>query len=186
MITIVGISTSAAKAVTKLDKDKYQLLLLFGDCFEPRFFKDFDSFLIGRHTLGYKGTGGYIERGKQAMEESLNEILSLIKGDEVIIVCYSGGGMSGGLSTLVSGLLNQGKRVSIITSIPAEFEGPNRLNKSGIVIDNLHKLTNDIHIIEYREVLENLDKKETVISFYRKCDDIVFNEILELIKKAMS
>lgn len=32
MITIVGISTSAAKTVTKLDKDKYQLLLLFGDC----------------------------------------------------------------------------------------------------------------------------------------------------------
>ncbi len=117
------------------------------------------------------GTGADMNRGKLAMEESLSEILHLIKGDEVIIVGYTGGDLAGGIATLVAGLLNQNKKVSVITSIPPKFEGPFRLKNSKSAIDNISKITNDIYIIDYSEVLKNLDKKETVLSFYKKCDD---------------
>ena len=181
MITIIGIS-KAAIAVSKLDKSKYQLLLLFGDYIEERLFKGFETYLVGRKTLMGSGTGADMNCGKLAMEESLSEILHLIKGDEVIIVGYTGGGLAGGIATLVEGLLDQNKKVSVITSIPPEFEGPFRLKNSKSAIDNISKITNDIYIIDYNEVLKNLDKKETVLSFYKKCDDKVLNKILELVE----
>ena len=187
MITIISTTSASAKAVTKLDKNKYQLLLLFGDYIEPRYYKEYSTHIIGRKTLGCKGTGGDMELGKKAMEESLNDVLSLIKGEEVVVVCYSGGGMAGGITTLVESLLKQNKKVSVITSIPSKIEGPNRLDKSKIIIDDLNSLSADINTIVYDNVLENAiekygKEKITLLQFFKICDEIAYNKILEIIE----
>ena len=154
---------------------------------ETRSFEGYSSYVIGRHTLSYKGTGGDMERGKKAMEESMTDVLSLIKGEKVIIVCYSGGGMAGGLTTLVKSLLKQNKKVSVITSIPSKIEGPNRLDKSKIIIDDLNTLSADINTIIYDNVLENAIEKYgkeqiTLLQFFKICDEIAYNKILEIIE----
>jgi len=97
MITIISTTSASAKAVTKLDKNKYQLLLLFSDYIEVRTYKEYETLLIGKKTLLYKGTGADIKRGRLAYIESLDEILSKVKGDKVILVGCTGGGMAGEL-----------------------------------------------------------------------------------------
>ena len=71
MITIISATSASAKAVIKIDKTKYQILLLFADYQLARVYKDYDTLLIGKKTLSYKGTGADINNGRLAYKESL-------------------------------------------------------------------------------------------------------------------
>ena len=106
-VTIIGIS-AMAKAVAKIDKTKYETILLFGDYIEPKFYKEYNTYLVGKRTLYGHGTGNILEQGRLAFEESKKGILDLIHNDYVIVVCGLSRGMSGGLVTLVKYLIDNG------------------------------------------------------------------------------
>ncbi len=179
MITIISTTSASAKAVTKLDKNKYQLLLLFSDYIEVRTYKEYETLLIGKNTLSYKGTGADIKRGRLAYIESLDEILSKVKGDKVILVGCTGGGMAGGIKVLADALKNANKELSIIVTTPFIFEGPKRNGNSKAVINDLKTLNIDFTEINYD--MNGLDKNLNLLGLYEHYDNVICNRIEEIL-----
>lgn len=170
-----------AKAVAKIDKTKYETILIFGDFLEPRAYKEYNTYLVGRKTLQGHGTGYNLEQGRLAFEESKKEILDLIHNDYVIVVCGLSRGMSGGLATLVKELIDNGKKVFTIVTSPLIFEGPLAKEKYNIVINELKEITNDYYISNGQELLDSLPKTISIFTLFKEWDNVIYNKILDII-----
>jgi len=179
-VTIIGIS-AMAKAVAKIDKTKYETILLFGDYIEPKFYKEYNTYLVGKRTLYGHGTGNILEQGRLAFEESKKGILDLIHNDYVIVVCGLSRGMSGGLVTLVKYLIDNGKKVFTIVTNPLKFEGLEAKNKYNIVINKLKEITNDYYISNGQELLDSMPKTTSILKLFEEWNEVIYNKIIEII-----
>lgn len=179
-ITIIGIS-AMAKAVAKIDKTKYETILIFGDYFEPKAYKGYNTYLVGRKTLQGHGTGNDLEQGRLAFEESKEEIVNMIHNDYVIVVCGLSRGMSGGLTTLVKAIIDSGKKVFVMVTTPCNFEGPQAKEKSNLVINKLKEITDNFCISDGQELIYSMSNKISIIEFFKRWDNELYNEIMEFI-----
>ena len=170
-----------AKAVAKIDKTKYETILIFGDFLEPRAYKEYNTYLVGRKILQGHGAGNNLEQGRFAFEESKKEILDLIHNDYVIVVCGLSRGMSGGLVALVKELMDNGKKVFTIVTCPLIFEGPEAYKKYHIVINELKKITNDYFVSNGQELLDSLPNATSILDFFKEWDNVIYSKILEII-----
>ncbi len=188
IITIVAVTKGSINTALKLDKEKYKIILFRRWLNVPSyFFKVYESILIGNKYIIDDAMELWIEIGKKAIQDSIDDIIAMIKIDKVIVLGYSGGSMSGGLPFMIEKLIEAGKKVFVITTIPCEWEGQERNNNSKIYLEKLKTITNNIYINNHREVLEELYKekgedKVSIIQLFKKCDEIVVNKILELTK----
>jgi cell division protein FtsZ len=104
---------------------------------------------IGR---GGSGTGGHAEHGRQAAEESIDELYEVLRHiDQLLIVAAFGGGTGTGASPIIARVAKElGAEISAVVSTPFTFEGAERhfIAKAGIAqlepfADSFTLLSND-------------------------------------------
>ena len=130
---------------------------------------------IGRKLTSGLGAGAKPEIGRQAAEESKDEIKNLVKDTEMVFVTA---GMGGGTGTGAAPIIAEAAKslgvltVAVVTK-PFFFEGPQRMRNAEEGIKNLAEKVDSIVTIPNDLLLKIADKKVTIKDSFKLADDVL-------------
>lgn len=130
---------------------------------------------IGRKLTSGLGAGAKPEIGRQAAEESKDEIKNLVKDTEMVFVTA---GMGGGTGTGAAPIIAEAAKslgvltVAVVTK-PFFFEGPQRMRNAEEGIKNLAEKVDAIVTIQNDLLLKIADKKVTIKDSFKLADDVL-------------
>ena len=130
---------------------------------------------IGAKLTNGLGAGARPEVGRQAAEETKDEIKNMVKdADMVFVTAGMGGGTGTGAAPIIAeaaksaGILT----VAVVTK-PFAFEGPQRMRNAEEGIKNLAERVDSIVTIPNDLLLKIADKKVTINDSFKLADDIL-------------
>jgi cell division protein FtsZ len=130
---------------------------------------------IGKSITKGLGSGMNPEIGRQAAEESQEEIEEVISNaDMVFITCGLGGGTGTGAAPIVAELAkNRGILTVAVVTKPFNFEGNKRKEIAEMGYANLKDKVDAIISIHNDRILQIIDKKTSLVDAFSTVDDIL-------------
>ncbi len=130
---------------------------------------------IGKATTRGLGAGANPEVGKQAAEESSEEIKSMLQGaDMVFITCGLGGGTgTGGAPVLAEIAKELGILTVAVVTKPFSFEGARRKVQGEEGLENLKNKVDTLITIPNDKILSLIDKKTPLMDAFTVVDDVL-------------
>jgi cell division protein FtsZ len=130
---------------------------------------------IGKTITKGLGSGMNPELGRQAAEESQEEIEDVINNaDMVFITCGLGGGTGTGAAPIVAELAkNRGILTIAVVTRPFSFEGSKRKEIAENGYDNLKDKVDAIISIHNDRILQIIDKKTSLIDAFTTVDEVL-------------
>ena len=130
---------------------------------------------IGKATTRGLGAGSNPDLGRQAAEESVDEIRDAIDGSDMIfITCGLGGGTGTGGAPVIA---NVAKEMGILTvavvTRPFSFEGHRRKNQADEGLENLKNKVDTLITIPNDKILAIIDKKTPLNDAFAVVDDVL-------------
>ncbi len=130
---------------------------------------------LGRKLTNGLGAGAKPEIGRQAAEETKDEIKNLVKDTDMVFVTA---GMGGGTGTGAAPIIAEAAKsagvltVAVVTK-PFYFEGPQRMRNAEEGIKNLSDKVDAIVTIPNDLLLKIADKKVTISDSFKLADDVL-------------
>ncbi len=130
---------------------------------------------IGAKVTRGLGAGGDPNIGRQAAEESRDDLREVLGGaDMVFITAGMGGGTGTGGAPLVAELAREHNALTIgVVTRPFGFEGKRRGTAAEDGIKNLRQKVNTLITIPNDRLLQIIDQQATVIEAFRTADDVL-------------
>lgn len=130
---------------------------------------------IGKNVTRGLGAGMIPDQGKQAAEESRDEILDSIKNaDMVFITCGLGGGTGTGAAPIIAELAKQNGILTVaVVTKPFAFEGAKRKEIAEEGYANLKDKVDAIISIANDRILQIIDKKTSLIDAFKTVDEVL-------------
>ena len=130
---------------------------------------------IGKATTRGLGAGSHPEIGKQAAEESSEEIKQALEGaDMVFLTCGLGGGTGTGGTPVIAEIA---KELGILTvgvvTKPFSFEGHRRRMHGEEGLENLKNKVDTMIVIPNDKILSLIDKKTPLTEAFTVVDDVL-------------
>ncbi|HUV05191.1 MAG TPA: cell division protein FtsZ [Armatimonadota bacterium] len=130
---------------------------------------------LGQSLTKGLGAGGDPEIGRNAAEESKQDIKKSLEGaDMVFVTAGMGGGTGTGAAPIVAQMARElgALTVGVITK-PFSFEGPRRARVAEEGIDSLRDKVDTIIVIPNDRLLSVTEKKSTLLEAFRMADDVL-------------
>lgn len=130
---------------------------------------------IGKATTRGLGAGSDPNIGKQAAEESTEELREAIDGaDMVFITCGLGGGTGTGASPVIANIAKElGVLTVAVVTKPFSFEGQRRKSQSDEGFENLKNKVDTLITIPNDKILSIIDKKTPLNDAFAVVDDVL-------------
>lgn len=130
---------------------------------------------IGKSITKGLGSGMNPELGRQAAEESLEELEEVIdNADMIFITCGLGGGTGTGAAPILAELAkNRGILTVAVVTKPFTFEGSKRKEVAEVGYDNLKDKVDAIISIHNDRILQIIDKKTSLIESFKTVDEVL-------------
>jgi cell division protein FtsZ len=130
---------------------------------------------IGAKITKGLGAGGDPNVGRQAAEESKDELRESLAGaDMVFITAGMGGGTGTGGAPVIAELARDLGALTIgVVTRPFGFEGKRRAASADEGVRNLKQKVNTLITIPNDRLLQIIDKEATVIEAFRAADDVL-------------
>ena len=128
----------------------------------------------GKVTRGL-GAGGDPEIGRQAAEESREDLVEALEGaDMVFVTAGMGGGTGTGGAPMVAQIGRELGALTIgVVTRPFGFEGRRRAAAADDGVRNLRQRVNTVITIPNDRLLQVVDKTATVVEAFRVADDVL-------------
>jgi cell division protein FtsZ len=131
---------------------------------------------IGADSTRGLGAGADPSVGKQAAEESRDELKEVLKGaDMVFVTAGEGGGTGTGGAPVVAELAKEelgALTVGVVTR-PFGFEGRRRAEQAHLGIEELRDRVDTLIVIENDRLLQVVEKRTSIVDAFRMADDIL-------------
>ena len=130
---------------------------------------------VGKATTRGLGAGSHPEIGKQAAEESSEEIKQTLEGaDMVFITCGLGGGTGTGGSPVIAEIAKDlGILTVAVVTKPFSFEGHRRKTQAEEGLENLKNKVDTMIVIPNDKILSLIDKKTPLTEAFTVVDDVL-------------
>lgn len=130
---------------------------------------------IGKGVTKGLGSGMNPDLGRQAAEESVEELEEVIdNADMVFITCGLGGGTGSGAAPIVAELAkNKGILTVGVVTKPFTFEGSKRKEVAEVAYDNLKDKVDAIISVHNDRILQIIDKKTSLIEAFKTVDEVL-------------
>ncbi|MEK7107435.1 MAG: cell division protein FtsZ [Patescibacteria group bacterium] len=130
---------------------------------------------IGKTLTRGLGTGMNTDVGKQAADETREEIQDALKGsDMVFITCGMGGGTGTGASPVVAKIARELGALTVgVVTRPFGFEGAQRMRLAEIGMSELRKAVDALIIIPNDKLLAIVSRETGIKNAFAMCDDIL-------------
>src|SRR6266852_300724 len=121
------------------------------------------------------GAGGNPEVGRQAAEESRQDIKKLLDGsDMVFITAGMGGGTGTGAAPIIAEIARDMNALTVgVVTKPFNFEGPRRLRLAEEGIAQLKSRVDTIITIPNDRLLNVAEKRKTLLEAFQMADDVL-------------
>ncbi|MEK7394654.1 MAG: cell division protein FtsZ [Fibrobacterota bacterium] len=132
---------------------------------------------LGSLTTRGLGAGANPDRGRQAMEESHEEVAECLKGaDMVFITAGMGGGTGTGAAPVVAEIARElGILTVAVVTRPFDWEGAVRKRNARQGLDLLRSCVDTIIVIPNQKLLQVAGKGMTMRDAFRTADDVLYN-----------
>ncbi len=130
---------------------------------------------IGEKLTKGLGSGGDPEVGRQAAEESKDQIKEEIEGaDMIFITAGQGGGTGTGASPIVANLAKElGILTVAVVTKPFEFEGTRRKIAAEDGIGKLKEKVDTLIVVPNQRILQLIDKKTPILEAFNRIDSVL-------------
>ncbi|MFC1748043.1 cell division protein FtsZ [Pseudomonadota bacterium] len=130
---------------------------------------------IGKATTRGLGAGSNPDLGRQAAEESVEEIRQAIEGSDMIfITCGMGGGTGTGAAPTIAEVAKEmGILTVAVVTKPFSFEGHRRKQQAEEGLENLKNKVDTLIIIPNDKILSIIDKKTPITDAFTVVDDVL-------------
>jgi cell division protein FtsZ len=130
---------------------------------------------IGKATTKGLGAGSNPDIGRQAAEESAEEIREAIGGaDMVFITCGMGGGTGTGAAPVIAEVAKEQGILTVgVVTRPFAFEGHRRKTQADEGLDNLRGKVDTLITIPNDRILSIIDKKTPITDAFMVVDDVL-------------
>jgi cell division protein FtsZ len=177
-IKVVGVGGGGCNAVNRMVEARIQGVQFVGVNTDAQALMRCDAetrIRIGDRITRGLGVGGDPERGRQAAEESRDELKEAIKDADMVFITA---GMGGGTGTGAAPVLAQVSRdagaltVAVVTR-PFSFEGAKRKGFAGQGVAALQQEVDTLIVIPNDRLLAVADEKTTVVESFLMADDVL-------------
>jgi cell division protein FtsZ len=134
---------------------------------------------IGKNTTRGLGAGMNPDQGRQAAEESREEIRDLVAdADMVFVTCGLGGGTGSGASPIVAEAAREAGALTIgVVTKPFSFEGRQRARIANEAWAQLRRNVDAIVTIENDRVLDVIDKQTSLLHAFRAVNEVLHQAV---------
>jgi cell division protein FtsZ len=177
-IRVVGVGGSGGNAVNHMVSSKVDgvdFIAVNTDAQDLHKSKAKKKIHIGRTLTRGLGTGMNSDIGKQAAEETREEIQDSIKSsDMVFITCGMGGGTGTGAAPVVAKVARELGALTVgVVTRPFSFEGQQRMRLAEAGIAELRKAVDAVIIIPNDKLLSIVTRDTGIKNAFAMCDDIL-------------
>jgi cell division protein FtsZ len=130
---------------------------------------------IGKATTKGLGAGSNPDIGRQAAEESADEIREALQGaDMVFITCGMGGGTGTGAAPVIAEIAKEQGILTVgVVTKPFSFEGHRRKTQADEGLENLKTKVDTLITIPNDRILSIIDKKTPITDAFMVVDDVL-------------
>lgn len=130
---------------------------------------------IGKNLTRGLGAGMNAELGKQAAEETREDVQEAVKGsDMVFITCGMGGGTGTGAAPVVAKVARELGALTVgVVTRPFGFEGAQRMRLAEAGLQELRKAVDALIIIPNDKLLSIVSRETGIKNAFAMCDDIL-------------
>jgi len=130
---------------------------------------------VGKNITKGLGAGMNPEVGRQAAEESREEIHQLVKGaDMVFVTCGMGGGTGTGASAIIAEVAKESGALTVgVVTKPFGFEGTQRSAVADHGLQRLKEYVDTLITIPNDKLLDIIDKKTSLVDAFAVVDDVL-------------
>src|SRR5689334_4455131 len=130
---------------------------------------------IGRELTEGLGSGADPDLGRQAAEESYDQIKRVLRGsDMVFVTAGEGGGTGSGAAPVVARIARELGALTVgIVTTPFRFEGTRRRGTAEQGVEELRRNCDTVIVIPNERLLEVLDKSTSMLDAFRIADDVL-------------
>jgi cell division protein FtsZ len=130
---------------------------------------------IGRDLTKGLGSGSEPTIGKQAAEESYDQIKQALRGsDMVFVTAGEGGGTGTGAAPIVAQIARSIGALTVgIVTLPFKFEGTKRRTQATTGVDELRAACDTTIVIPNDRLLEVLDRSTSMLDAFKIADDVL-------------
>ena len=177
-IRVIGVGGSGGNAVNHMVSSKIEgvdFIAINTDAQDLQRSKAPKKIHIGRTLTRGLGTGMNAGVGKQAAEETREEIQEMLKGsDMVFVTCGMGGGTGTGAAPVVAHIARElgALTVGVVTK-PFSFEGQQRSRLAEQGIGDLKKAVDALVMIPNDKILAIVSRETGIKNAFAMCDDIL-------------
>lgn len=130
---------------------------------------------IGKNLTRGLGAGMNPEVGRQAAEDSIEEIKEVLKGADMVFVTGGhGGGTCTGASPIVARAAKESGALTVaVVTRPFSFEGALRARIAEEGLNNLKEHVDAMVVINNDRLLNVIDRKMSLVDSFRVVDDVL-------------
>ncbi|MBI5742909.1 MAG: cell division protein FtsZ, partial [Candidatus Niyogibacteria bacterium] len=130
---------------------------------------------IGKNLTRGLGAGMNPEIGRQAAEETKDELQEIMKGaDMVFVTCGFGGGTGTGAAPIVAKIAKEQGALTVgVVTKPFGFEGQARMRLADEGLEQLKNAVDAMIVIPNEKLLGAISKETTFLSAFSQCDDVL-------------
>ena len=134
---------------------------------------------LGPGTTKCMGAGADPERGRDAAQESYEEIRNVLKGaDMVFITAGLGGGTGTGAAPVIAKLSKEGGALTVaVVTKPFYFEAKTRMRNAQKGWDELKKHVDTIITVPNDRLLSLMQKNSTLVDMMQKVDNVLLQAV---------
>lgn len=177
-IRVVGVGGSGGNAVNHMVASRVQgvdFISINTDAQDLHKSKCKRKIHIGKTLTRGLGTGMNADMGRQAADETREEIQDAVKGsDMVFITCGMGGGTGTGASPIIAKIARELGALTVgVVTRPFGFEGAQRMRLAEHGMSELRKAVDALIVIPNDKLLAIVSRETGIKNAFAMCDDIL-------------
>ncbi|MEK7453255.1 MAG: cell division protein FtsZ [Patescibacteria group bacterium] len=181
-IKVVGVGGGGGNAVSRMVESKIKgvdFIAVNTDAQDLHHSAAKTKIHIGKNTTKGLGAGMNPDVGRQAAEESREEIQEALKGSDLVFVtCGMGGGTGTGASPVVAEIAkNIGALTIGVVTKPFSFEGIQRSRLATDGVENLKEKVDALVVIPNDRIFNIIEKKTSIMGSFALVDDVLQNAV---------
>lgn len=177
-IKVVGVGGAGGAAINRMVEagiENVEFIALNTDAQALHHSKASRKIHIGKDTTRGLGAGADPSVGKNAAEESRDEIREAVKGaDMVFVTIGAGGGTGSGAGPIVARVAKEeGILVVGFATKPFAFEGEKRRRNADSAINELREAVDTLIVIPNDRLLQTIDRQTPLMEAFKVADDVL-------------
>lgn len=177
-IKVIGVGGAGGAAINRMVEagvEGVEFIAINTDAQALHHSKAVKKIHIGKEVTRGLGAGADPDVGKQAAEESIDEIKDAVKGaDMVFVTIGAGGGTGSGAGYIVAQAAEDaGALVIGFATKPFAFEGEKRRRNAEVAIDNMREAVDTLIVVPNDRLLQTIDRTTPLLEAFKVADDVL-------------